>query len=263
MRGDSTADYITQAGQQSMTTTNPAYSGLFKAGLQFGDIATAGAFSLAQGALGFFADQQAAETEYQNAKRNHKLMVQQGRQRTAEINEGIDLENRYALYQHNEIKKQALQQVAFNAEAANMAYISERNRINEIALQYGFQSEMMRGQLMESIGYNRALNEGNRGRSFERAAALATTGNYGRAKFQAAEGLRSKQQASRDKIKNIELQNRRADATAMAKASVMPFLKRHVNPINYGPGPKRTFNTGMQIANRLMGAGMSAAGMLM
>ena len=243
--------------------TTAVAGGLFKTGLKFGDIATAGGLSLLQAGIGYYADKQAADAEYRNQKRNFKLRVQQANRETAATNKGIRADNAYALYEHGVRKQMSKDQMAFNASAANIAYISEQQRINEITTAFAFRNEAMRGQFMEAQGYNAALNEGNRGASFERAAAIGTAGNYGRARQQAVQGLFGEQRASRGRMDQIALQQYGADLQADAMSRTLPYLKREIDPINPGRGPQRTFNSGMQIANRLMGVGMSTVGMLM
>ena len=63
--------------------TTAAAEGLFKTGLKFGDVATAGSLSLLQAGIGYFADKQAADAEYRNQKRNFKLRVEQANRETA------------------------------------------------------------------------------------------------------------------------------------------------------------------------------------
>ena len=245
------------------STTTAAAGGLFKTGLKFGDIATAGGLSLLQAGIGYFADKQAADAEYRNQKRNFKLRVQQANRETAATNKGIRADNAYALYEHGVRKQMSKDQMAFNASAANIAYVSEQQRINEITTAFAFRNEAMRGQFMEAQGYNAALNEGNRGTSFERAAAIGTAGNFGRAKQQAVQGLFGQQRESRSRMDQIALQQYGADLQADAMSRTLPYLKRQIDPINPGRGPQRTFNSGMQIANRLGGAAMNTVGMLM
>lgn len=256
----SPADYLSSGGK-SMSNNSSLFSNLGSA--TWGDVATAGAFSLLQAGIGYFSDKQAAETQYRNDKRNFKLRVQQARQQTAETNAEIARSNAYAMYEHGIRKQLTQQQMGFNAQAAIDAYVSEQLRANEIAQQYGFNQEAMRSQFMEAQGYNAALNEGNRGASFERAAAIGTAGNYGRARQQADQALFAQQRQSRQNMKSIARQHYGADLQAYAQSAIMPYLKRQVNPINPGPGPRRSFNSGMQIANRLGGAAMSTVGMLL
>lgn len=229
----------------------------------WGDVATAGTFSLLQAGIGYFSAKNSADTEYRNQQRNFKLRVQQANRETAATNRGIRADNAYALYEHGIRKQMSKDQMAFNASAANIAYISEQQRINEITTAFAFRNEAMRGQFMEAQGYNAALNEGNRGASFERAAAVNTAGNYGRAMQQAFQGLLGEQRASRGRMDQIALQQYGADLQADAMSRTLPYLKREIDPINPGRGPQRTFNSGLQIANALGGASMNTLGMLM
>lgn len=245
-----------------MSNTSSASRGLFS-GLTWGDVATAGAFSLVQAGIGYFSDKHSAETEYKNQRRNFKLRVEQANRETAATNRGIRADNAYALYEHGIRKQMSKDQMAFNASAANLAYVSEQQRINEITTAFAFRNEAMRGQFLEAQGYNAALNEGNRGASFERAAAIGTSGNFGRARQQAVQGLFGEQRASRGRMDQIALQQYGADLQADAMSRTLPYLKRQIDPINPGRGPQRTFNSGMQIANRLGGATMNTVGMLM
>ena len=56
------------------STTTAAAGGLFKTGLKFGDIATAGGLSLLQAGIGYFADKQqlTLNTEIKNVILNYE-----------------------------------------------------------------------------------------------------------------------------------------------------------------------------------------------
>lgn len=220
-----------------------------------------GGLSLLSSGLGFFGDKQKADTDYKNQKKAYQLRVRQAQRETAETNKEIDRQNAYARYVHGVQKQISAQQMGFNREAANNAYLAENTRIAEIARQYAFQNADMGRQLMEAQGYNEAIDEGNRGRSFRRAAAVSTEGAYGRSKMQLQEGLRSQQNQSKINIRNIFLDHKSADLAAYAQSAIEPYMQKHISPIDPGIGPQRTFNSGLQIANRGLEAGMNIAGL--
>ena len=222
-----------------------------------------GGFQALSSGLGFFGDKSKADAQYRAQKKAWDLKVRQQIQATNEQNREIDRRNAYDKYVHGIQKQISAQQIGFNREAAANAYLSENTRLAEIAKQYAFKGAEMDRQLMEVQGYNRAMDEGNRGASFRRDAAKSTTGSYGKSKMEMQESLRSQQAQSKVNIRNIFLDNQQADLAAWSKSAIEPYMRKHVSHINPGSGPQRTFNSGLQIAGRVLEAGTNIAGLFL
>lgn len=237
--------------------------GLFSSSLSFGDIATAGGFGLLQAGLGFFANRHASEQAHKQRKRSHQLSMRQARERTMLQNRQIQDRNNYALAEHNMRKRFGQQQIALNNQAANDAYAQEQLKLQEQFRQSAFKREGMRGRLMEAMGSNAATNEGNRGRSFDRAAAINTMGNYGRSMEQMREADISRRTQSQANIRNIERRARGANMQAYSSFAMMPYMQRQLPmPTNFGGPQRSSFNTALQIGQGLMGATNTAFSML-
>lgn len=242
----------------------PAKSGgLFSSALSFGDIATAGGFGLLQAGLGFFANKHASEQAHKQRKRAHQLSMKQARERTMLQNQLIEDRNKYALQEYGMRKQIGQQQIAYNNQAATDAFVQEQVKLQEQLKQSAFMREGMRSRLMGAMGANVAADEGNRGRSFRRAAAISTLGEYGRSREQLRQTDLSRTAQSRLNMQNVARQANQANLQAFSTFAMQPYLQRQLPmPTNYG-GPQRSgFNTALQIGQGLMGAANTAFTML-
>ena len=208
----------------------------------------------ASAGLGFFNDRNKSNTAYKQAKRQHRMQMQQAIERTNLQNQQIEAQNAYAAYEYEQRKKIAKQQIKFNNQAANDAYTQETTRLNEYLKGVAFSQEDMSIQLMEGMGANAAMNEGGRGRSFELAAAKGTLGAYGRAQTRLSETVQDQRSQSRRNLLAINRQAEQANMQAHASVAIAPFMQSKLPmPTNYGGPQRNNFNTALQIGGALLG----------
>ena len=219
-------------------------------------------FSLAiaagQAGLSFFGER--AKSEQARASRNQQIKIQnkQAKQQRDSQNQQIRDQNAYRMYEYNTKKKLGQQQLGLNADAATQAYYSENLRLQQQFQQAAFQRSGMKRQLLEAAGYNAAMNEGNRGRSFDRASAIGTYGDYGRSMEQMNERGRSMQSQSEANIRRLHQQHRQADMNVHAQTAIMPYMQSQLPaamqmPLQQGSG----FNSMLQIGNAVLGGAMT------
>ena len=214
-------------------------------------------FSLAiaagQAGLSFFGER--AKSEQARASRNQEIKIKnkQAKLQRDIKNQQIRDQNAYRMYEHNMKKKLGQQQLGLNAEAASQAYYAENLRLQQQFQQAAFQRSGMKRQLLEAAGYNAAMNEGNRGRSFDRAAAIGTYGDYGRSMEQMNERSRSMQSQTESNIRRLHQQHRQADMNVHAQTAIMPYMENQLPPAMQMPLQQGSgFNTMLQIGNALL-----------
>jgi hypothetical protein len=208
----------------------------------------------ASAGLGFFGDK--AKSDQALRSRNQQIRIQnrQARVATQLQNQQIRDRNRYAAEEFAKRKQLAQQQIGFNRDAANQAYMAENLRLQDQLTQAAFQRSGMQRQLLEAAGYNAAMNEGNRGRSFERASAMGTYGDFGRSMAQMGASLQSMRGQSASNIRRLNQQHRQADFNAYSQVAIAPYMQRELPPAFQMPTQKSSgFNTALQIGQSLLG----------
>ena len=204
--------------------------------------------------LDFFGNRAKSQSALRQRNRAIKIQNRQAREATRLQNQQIRDRNKYSMYEYEMRKRLGKQQLAANADAANQAYMAENLRLQDQLTQAAFQRSGMQRQLLEAAGYNAAMNEGNRGRSFERAAAMGTYGDFGRSMRQMDAGLESMQGQSAANIRRLQQQHRQADMSVHAQTAIMPYMQRELPPAMQMPLQKSSgFNTALQIGQSLIG----------
>lgn len=210
--------------------------------------------AVAGAGLDFFGKKMSADSQLRQRNRAIKIQNRQAREATRLQNQQIRDRNRYSMYEYEMRKRLGQQQIAANADAANQAYMAENLRLQDQLTQAAFQRSGMQRQLLEAAGANAAMNEGNRGRSFERAAAIGTYGDYGRTMAQMNEGLTSMRGQSAANIRRLAQQHRQADMNVRAQTAIMPYMQRELPPALQMPLQKSSgFNTALQIGQAMLG----------
>lgn len=139
------------------------------------------------------------------------------------------------------------QQLEFNREAAMTAFAAEQQRFDDVLTKSGFATNQQQIQLMQAMGANAAANEGNRGRSFERAGLISTLGQYGRVQAERLEQLASERGQYERNLEKIDTQLKGANLRARASTMIpsqrldmlpppnsLPFANPKTNLLNAG-----------------------------
>lgn len=171
---------------------------------------------------------QASQTAYSNAYNStfQNLMIDQAnRQRRDTFARQID---------------QYKTQKGFNADAANRAYVSEQRRLNEVFTQAAFRRQGMMQNLVESQGYNNAMER--YGSSARRANLVGTLGEFGRQQATMAESLSSARTQSRANELDIGRQHLSADFQGWQGVAIPPMMEANV------PTPSLPRSSGMNQA---------------
>ena len=208
--------------------------------------------------LGFFGNR--AKSQQAMRSRNQQIKIQNRQARAARDlqNQQIRDRNRYSMYEFEQRKRIGQQQIAANADAANQAYMAENLRLQDQFTQAAFQRSGMQRQLLEAAGYNAAMNEGNRGRSFERASAMGTYGDFGRTMRQMDSSLESMQGQSAANIRRLQQQHKQANMNVRAQTAIMPYMQRELPPAMQMPMQRSSgFNTMLQIGNAALTGAMT------
>lgn len=160
-------------------------------------------------------DQQATERRRQRDAANRQLKIQ-----THQENERRKIANQRAAQLAMVKERIKTQQLDFNREAAQVAFAAEQQRLDDIFTKSGFASNQQQVMLMQAMGANAAANEGNRGRSYERASVISTLGNYGRMQAEKLEQLASERGQYERNLNKIQTQWKGANLKALANASI-------------------------------------------
>lgn len=212
--------------------------------------------------LGFFGERAQSQQALRSRNKQIKIQNRQARLATQLQNQQIRDRNAYAAQEFEQRKQLAKQQIGLNRDAANQAYMAENLRLQDQLTQAAFQRSGMQRQLLEAAGYNAAMNEGNRGRSFERAAAMGTYGDFGRSMAQMGASLQSMRGQSASNIRRLQQQARQADFNAYSQVAIAPYMQRELPPAFQMPTQRSSgFNTALQIGQSLLG-GASTYGAL-
>lgn len=203
--------------------------------------------------LGFFGEQQKSQQALSARNRSIRLQNRQARESTRLQNLMIADRNRYAAQEYQTRVNLYNQQKAFNQQAADLAYTAEQQRLNETIQQAAFQRQGMQRQLLEAVGANVAMGEG-RGRSFERAAALGTTGAFGRTSARLGENLRAQQRQSGTALRRVAQQQYAQDLAGYSNVAMQPYMQRQLPaPMQIPQQRSSGFNTALQIGQSVLG----------
>ena len=203
--------------------------------------------------LGFLGNRNAADSQRRQRNQQIKLQNRAAAEERRLQNLQIRDRNRYAAEEYQSRINQYKLQLGYNQQAANLAYASEQQRLIESFKQQAFQRSGLQRQVLEAAGANAAMAEG-RGRSFERAAALSTYGQFGRSMQQMRQSAADARQASAGRMRQISLDQYGRNLAAYSNVAMAPYMQRELPsamqmPMQRGSG----FNTGLQIGNALIG----------
>lgn len=203
--------------------------------------------------LNFFGQRNAAESQRRQNNRQIRLQNQAALQERNFQNLQIRDQNRYAAEEYQSRVDQYNLQRQYNQDAANQAYDSEQQRLLEQFRQAAFQRSGLEQQLLEAAGSNAAMAEG-RGRSFRRAAAVSTYGQFGRAMEQMRQGNVDAKRASAGRMRQIQTEQYGRDLAAYSNVAMAPYMQRELPAAMQMPMQKSSgFNTALQIGNAVMG----------
>ena len=210
-------------------------------------------FGLATAGLNFFGER--AKSQQALAQRNRQIRFQnrQARESTRLQNLMIADRNRYAAEEYQTRVNLYNQQRQFNQDAANLAFQTEQQRLNEQFTQTAFQRSGLQRQMLEAAGANAAMGFG-RGRSFERAAALSTRGEFGRSMAQLNQRTADQRTASMARLGQISQQQYARDLAGYANVAMRPYMQRQLPaPLQMAQQRSSGFNTALQIGQSLLG----------
>ena len=164
--------------------------------------------------------------------------------------------NAYRERAHKRKVERVREQMVENFKGANAAWQTEQARFNEQLLGFTFNKEALNQQLLQAEGYAAATEQ--YGRSAERAAALGTTGAYGRA---AAKLDLSAQSAERQFGRNLsKISSQAYQADLSAYGSIVEGPVPEMLPSMYTPPSSGGLNTALTIAGGLQAAASTAIG---
>lgn len=203
----------------------------------------------ASAGLSFFGKQQESQQALSQRNRQIRFQNRQARENVRLQNLMIADRNRYAQQEYESRVNQYNRQREFNQQAADLAYVGEQQRLNEQFKQAAFQRSGLQRQMLEAAGANAAMAQG-RGRSFERAAALGTTGQFGRAMAQLQERTADQRRASGSRMQQISLQQYGRDLAGYGNVAMTPYMQRQLPaPMQMAQQRSSGFNTMLQIGN--------------
>jgi hypothetical protein len=188
-----------------------------------------------QAAMGIFGGLSARKNEAASAAYNSTYQ-----------NLMIDAANRQRRQIFGQQLDQAKMQKGFNADAANLAYSSEQQRLNEVFTQTAFQRQGMLEKMIQAQGYNNATEQ--YGNSARRSNLVSTLGNFGRQQAILAESLASARGQSSRNMQNVGRQHLTADFQNWQGVAIPPTMEANT------PAPRTSgANTALMIGNSLMG----------
>ena len=199
--------------------------------------------------LSFFGKQQESQQALSQRNRQIRFQNRQARESTRLQNLMIADRNRYAAEEYQTRVNLYNQQRQFNQDAANLAFQTEQQRLNEQFTQTAFQRSGLQRQMLEAAGANAAMGFG-RGRSFERAAALSTRGEFGRSMAQLNQRTADQRTASMARLGQISQQQYARDVAGYANVAMRPYMQRQLPaPLQMAQQRSSGFNTMLQIGN--------------
>ena len=190
---------------------------------------------------------QRAQAKFQNTFQN--LMISAANKRTEDIF-GKQLD----LYETSKF---------YRSEAADLAYQANERRLDEIYAQAKFGRLKEEQALAASIGSWNAADEGNRGRSFRLAQQKSTLAKFGVSSAELTESLVSARIATKAANENVRRQLKSDEFAAYSKIAIPPTLQNNLPTPEFGAYSQMQlpkFNTGLSIANAVVGAGQSFIG---
>ena len=194
-------------------------------------------------------DQQNQSIDHSNA-----MSVQQ----RALDNQRIAATNRHARETRAAEERISKKQVAFNNESANRAWIDTGFQEFEQMQQSRFQKQRMQVELMRAQGSNAAANEGNRGRTFDIAAAKDTSGAFGRQMGEMREKGKAQGRAINSKYANIDLQRKGANLRATAPLELPVYQQQQLPPALQQSRISMPKNSGLMIGVKQALGGLSS-----
>ena len=215
----------------------------------------------ASAGLSFFGKQQESQQALGARNRAIRQQNRQARESTRLQNLMIADRNRYAAQEYQTRINLYDQQRQFNQDAANLAFQTEQQRLNEQFTQTAFQRSGLQRRMLEAAGANVAMGFG-RGRSFERAAALSTRGEFGRSMAQLNQRTADQRTASMTRLRQISQQQYARDLAGYANVAMTPYMQRQLPPALQMPQQRSSgFNSMLQIGNAAL-SGIQAYGAL-
>jgi hypothetical protein len=203
----------------------------------------------ASAGLSFFGKQQESQQALSQRNRQIRFQNRQARENTRLQNLMIADRNRYAAEEYQTRVNLYNQQKQFNADAANLAFQTEQQRLNEQFTQTAFQRSGLQRQMLEAAGANVAMGFG-RGRSFERASALSTRGEFGRSMAQLNQRTADQRAASISRLGQISQQQYARDLAGYSSVAMRPYMQRQLPaPMQMAQQRSSGFNTMLQIGN--------------
>lgn len=153
--------------------------------------------------------------------------------------------NAYRERAHKRKVERVREQMAENFIGANNAWQTEQARFNEQLLGFTFNKEALNQQLLQAQGYAAATEQ--YGRSSARAAAISTTGSYGRAAVKMDLSAASAARQNRRNLGKIAGDAYQADLTAYGSIveGPIPEMAQSTYQAPGGGG----LNTALTIAN--------------
>jgi len=214
---------------------------------------------LASAGLKFWGAKNAADQQQAQINRQIRFQNRAAREERRLQNLQIRDRNRYAAEEYQTRINQYKAQREFNQQAANLAYDAEQQRMVEQFRQQAFQRSGLKRQLLEAAGVNAAMAEG-RGRSFERASAMATTGQFGRSMEQMRQGAEDARRSSAGRMRQISTEQYGRDLAAYSNVAMRPYMQRELPPaLQMATQKSSGFNTMLQIGNALLGGAQTYA----
>lgn len=190
---------------------------------------------------------QRAQAKFQNTFQN--LMISAANKRTEEIF-GKQLE----FYETSKF---------YRSEAADLAFQSNEQKLNEIYKQAKFGRLKEEQALAASVGSWAAADEGNRGRSYSLAQQKSTLAKFGIGSSELTESLVSARISTKAANQNVRRQLQGDEFQAYQQIAIPPTLQNNLPDPQFGPYSKLQlpkFNTGLSIANAVVGAGQQFIG---
>lgn len=204
----------------------------------------------ASAGLQFFGDYSKSQQGLSQRNRSIRFQNKARRQRTNLQNLQIADRNRYKANEYKTLKEQYQAQLGYNQQAADLAYEAESARMYDMYTQAAFKRSGLQRQLLESAGYNAAMNEGNRGRTFDRGSDMSTYGRYGGANQQLVASMLSQRGQSVRNRQNIALSQYGRNLQAFSRVAVAPYMQRQLPaPMQIPEQSSSGFNTMLQIGN--------------
>ena len=190
-------------------------------------------------------DRQAArelDNQRKQAIRNHRNAVYERTQQNLLIDfRNVQIEKNFGTK-----VELAKQQIGFNQSAANRAIQGEQQRLNQVFSQAAFQRANMMKSLLQAQGLAAAAG-GNRGRSFDRAAAKANLGTFGRDQALLVEMLGGERAASRSRTEDVFNQMTSANFASYSQVAIPDSLQMNLPGVQRQAMPTSSYRPNMAL----------------